>query len=514
MSKVLPPNPNLEFDKKQAKALLKAYRSGDPTAHKRVQDYHPRLQNVAGSSIELDDFKLSDAQLVVACEYGFSSWAKLKHHIELLRDDLNETFNEFARAVGRGKTDQVRKLLESNPALVERINDPVIGFDAPAVVVAAGCNRETLDVLLDFGADINAKSVWWAGGFGVLHGANQKMAEYLIDKGAKVDIHAAAEQGLMDVLRELLEADPSLVDEKGPDGKRPLHFARTTKVVDYLLEKGADLNARDVDHCGTAAQWMVDDRTKLCRYLLEQGAEADIFMACALGDMDLAQSLLDADSDILNKRIGQGDYAPVPQAPGQHIYVYTFGDNKSPHQVAHRYGYLRLYQFLLEHSSPQRQFVAACEQGDTATVHSLLKQFPDLVNSLGNADMRVLADSAWENELQAVQAMLESGFDPHVRSTDDSTPLHQAAFHGFSDVVNLLLQHKPLLEDRNQHGARPLDMAIYGATHSWRQDGDFPETVKALIDAGSTVKADSIPSGNDEVDAILRSHIESNTTTD
>jgi hypothetical protein len=204
----------------------------------------------------------------------------------------------------------------------------------------------------------------------------------------------------------------------------------------------------------------------------------------------------------------------VPPAPGNHIYVYTFGKNKSPHQVARKYGYLRLHQFLLERSSPQRQFVAACEQADRETVQSLLKQFPDMVTTLSYPDQRVLVDAAWENELKAITVMLDAGFDPHVRHVDDSTPLHQAAFHGFSDVVKLLLQHKPLLEDHNQYGARPLDMAIYGSTHSWRQDGDFPETVKALIDAGSTVKADSIPSGNDEVDAILRPHIEGNTTTD
>lgn len=427
---------------------------------------------------------------------------------------MNETFSQFARAVQHGNTARVRELLETTPALLKRINDPVIGFDSPAIVIAAGCSQELVDVLLNHGADVNAKSAWWAGAFGALHGANRDMAHYLIERGAKVDVHAAAEQGMMDILQQLIEADPTLVHAKGPDGQRPLHFARSIEVIDYLLERGADIDARDVDHCGTAAQWRADDHSQVCRYLLKRGAEAGIFTACALGDSDLARTLLDADPDAVNRRIGQENYPPVPRAPGLHIYVYSFGDNKSPHQIARKYGYHRLYQLLLERSSPQRQFVAACERADAETARYILKEFPNIAASLPDQDQRLLADAAWENELEAVRVMLEAGFDPHIRGADDSTPLDRAAFHGFSAVVNLLLQHNPPLTLHNQYGARPLDSAIYGSVHSWRRDGDFPATVEALIKAGSKVAADSVPSGNDDVDAVLRRYLNDSTKED
>jgi ankyrin repeat protein len=507
MIKALPPNPNLEYEKKQAKALLKAYRAGDAAALERVSTFHPQLQNAVEKRIPPDQFKLSDAQLIIAREYGLSSWPQLKNHIETLREGLHETFSQFARAVQDGHTVRVRELLEETPALIKRINDPVIGFDSPAIVIAAGCSREMVDLLLDHGADVNAKSAWWAGAFGALHGTNQEMAHYLIERGAKVDVHAAAEQGLMDILHRLIESDATLVHAKGPDGQRPLHFARSIEVIDYLLERGADINARDVDHCGTAAQWMVDDRSHLCRYLLKRGAEPDIFMACALGDTDLIKMLLDADPDTLNRRIGQENDPHVPRAPGMHIYLYTFGDNKSPHQVALKYGYRQLYQLLLERSSPQRQFVAACERADAETARSILKDFPNIAISLPALDQRLLADAAWENELESVRVMLEAGFDPHVRGADDSTPLDRAAFHGFIDVITLLLQHNPPLTLTNSYGGRPIDTAIYGAVHSWRRDGDFPATVEALIKAGSEVPSNSVPSGNEDVDTVLRRYL-------
>jgi hypothetical protein len=54
---------------------LKAYRPGDAETLKRIQ---VQLKNFSLSS----RFLLADAQLVIAKEYGFSSWSKLKLHVE------------------------------------------------------------------------------------------------------------------------------------------------------------------------------------------------------------------------------------------------------------------------------------------------------------------------------------------------------------------------------------------------------------------------------------------------
>jgi HEAT repeats len=70
----LPLNPNLEHLKQQAKTLLKAYRAGDTETSSRIQ---AQLKDFSSSS----QFLLADAQLVIAREYGFSSWAKLKLHV-------------------------------------------------------------------------------------------------------------------------------------------------------------------------------------------------------------------------------------------------------------------------------------------------------------------------------------------------------------------------------------------------------------------------------------------------
>jgi ankyrin repeat protein len=505
MTKTLPPNPNLDYDRKQAKALLKAFQAGDAEVIARVRAAHPRLENVPHQSIPLDEFKLSDAQLVIAREYGFSSWPKLKHHIEAVQAGLETAVQQFVDAVQGEKVAQVRTLLKSTPALAQHINDPVLNFDAPAIVIAASRNnRELIDALIENGADVNAKSEWWAGAYGTLHNANPDTAAYLMERGAKVDIHAAVEFGMTDTVASLISADPDLVNAKGPDGQRPLHFARSTAMIDYLLEHGADINARCLDHCGTAAQYMVADHPDLARHLLERGAEADIFMACALGDVALVKTLWAADPDVINKRIGGADYPPVPPAPGGHIYTYNLGGNQSPHQIARKFGQDAVYQLLLEHSSLQRRFVAACERANLETMQSILRDAPDIAKSLSEADQSLLVNAAGANHAAGVKVLLEIGFNPHTANHEGMTALHMAAFHGFAPLVKLLLQYNPQLERRSNYGGTPLSTAVYGAVHSWRHDGDFPATIEALIQAGSPINPAWIPSGSAAVDAILR----------
>src|SRR5215831_14447844 len=96
----------------------------------------------------------------------------------------------------------MRKLLERYPQAKEAINEPVAAFESPPVTQVR--SREMLDVLLEAGADINAKSRWWAGGFGLLHGAKPDLAAYAIGRGAVVDAHAAARLGMVEKLRELI----------------------------------------------------------------------------------------------------------------------------------------------------------------------------------------------------------------------------------------------------------------------------------------------------------------------
>jgi hypothetical protein len=72
----LPRNPNPKLIDAEARRLLEDFRQGNPRALTRysVLDARPDRSNL----------RLADAQRVIAREYGFASWLKLKQHVEAL----------------------------------------------------------------------------------------------------------------------------------------------------------------------------------------------------------------------------------------------------------------------------------------------------------------------------------------------------------------------------------------------------------------------------------------------
>lgn len=67
---------DLDRQRKRAKDLCRALRSGDAAAWARLRTFHPR----AG----LSEIRLADAQLVVARELGLPSWPRLRAHAQAL----------------------------------------------------------------------------------------------------------------------------------------------------------------------------------------------------------------------------------------------------------------------------------------------------------------------------------------------------------------------------------------------------------------------------------------------
>ena len=81
-SSILPARPNLEHLRNQAKDLLKAYRSGEPSALARFRASLPRYSLLTDDDLRRLSLSLGDAQRVVAAEYGFPNWLHLRHYVE------------------------------------------------------------------------------------------------------------------------------------------------------------------------------------------------------------------------------------------------------------------------------------------------------------------------------------------------------------------------------------------------------------------------------------------------
>ena len=254
---------------------------------------------------------------------------------------------DFVEAVQARDATTLRQLLAKSPALRKHIDRPLFSFGAQAIVVAKG-DRPIVEALLESGANINVKSDWWAGGFGVLDDTDPEQAAWLIERGAIVDIHAAAGLGMAGTVTEWIAHDPALVHAPGGDGKRPLHWASTTEIIDILLAHGAEIDARCIDHRSTAAQYRVRDE-ELCRHLIARGAAVDIFMAAALGDQALVERVLAADPDCRDCAHRAARVRARPSRP--HLPVETRAN--SVLLVAAKHGGRMLYDWLLSAKSSQ-----------------------------------------------------------------------------------------------------------------------------------------------------------------
>ncbi len=417
---------------------------------------------------------------------------------------MKDIIQQIKAAFHKDDAASVRELLERYPDLKAKINEPLADFDSPAIVCVR--SREMLDVLLAAGADINAKSRWWAGGFGLLHSASPELSAYAIERGAIVDVHAAARLGTMEKLTELVAADPELVHARGGDGQTPLHFVPQggIEIAKYLLEHGAAIDARDVDHESTPAQWMVRDRQDIARYLITRGCKTDILMAAALGDVDLVRKHLDADPDAIRLRVSDEYFPMVSGKAGGTIYQWTLGWHVSAHQVAKNFGHEHVFQFLMERSPDEIKLIAACWLGDEAMMTSLSRLAgPNLVTRLRDSDRRQLAHAARNNDLTAVRLMLEIGLPVEARSQHSATPLHWAAFHGNAEMVELILRKNPPLEVADtDFNATPMGWAIHGSENGWHRDtGNYAAVVEALLSAGA--KPPQEVAGSAEVRQVL-----------
>lgn len=98
-SRRLPVRPNLDQLRHQAKDLLRQIRNGDPVAVEELKTYHPQ-------SLEPEDARLADAQLVLARSYEAPSWPRLVLACQLID------------AIWIDDVDAVREMVLKHPGLL------------------------------------------------------------------------------------------------------------------------------------------------------------------------------------------------------------------------------------------------------------------------------------------------------------------------------------------------------------------------------------------------------------
>jgi catechol 2,3-dioxygenase-like lactoylglutathione lyase family enzyme len=86
--------PNLENLKKQAKLILRWHRERHYPVAAQIRELLPRFSNMPDSEILDANFKLSDAQEIVARQHGFDSWQAMKTGLSATSRKVNSSLSK------------------------------------------------------------------------------------------------------------------------------------------------------------------------------------------------------------------------------------------------------------------------------------------------------------------------------------------------------------------------------------------------------------------------------------
>lgn len=298
--------------------------------------------------------------------------------------------------------------------------------------------------------------------YGKFH-EGEAVADYLIEKGARVDLFSACTLGMLDRVQALLADDASLATKPDPEGMTALHWAvrnrrnpdNAAPIVAALLDAGADLEAvnstedgmRPLHHCG---EW--SSPPEVVDLLLDRGAD-------------------------VNALATESRWTPLD-------YAIDSGRDDMAELLRQRGGKRRDDLDLRE----------AVASGDVDGVSRRLDANPAL-----------LAPALWPpaifqaRSLPMTRMLLDRGLDPN-QCAAPRKPLHLAVDRGLVDIVALLLDRGADPDVVDGENLTPLELAA-GAV-SGQRPPDADRSVALLRRAGAAVTPFTALLLNDDAAAI------------
>ena len=384
---------------------------------------------------------LSRTQYEIAREYGFATWPQLVRHVHATR------LQGMHRALVLADTTALTQLLHAEPGAATAQVDGL----APLLLLlrrSIGTPAHILDCarqLLDAGADPDSHTIEWNGEgrqsvlFDAVERGDLELARLLIDRGATPDEDAfyhACEQSDTAFLDLLYQPGfEKLVGHK-------LDF-EDLPGLRWFLDKGADVRTNYSLH-----------------HAIVRGRSTTIIA-----------TLLDAGAD--------------PNQPWD-----RWDPGRRPLALAARSGHLAAYELLAA-----RGATADLDEVDTAVLAiargesaQLPEARPPALGMASNSDYRwILGQFALLGQTHVVRALLDAGMHVDTRGWSQFTPLDQAAMHGRTATVRLLIERGADLNDCafSDEGPTPLDCAMWGLRNNHADDGDYPGTIEVLLAAGA-----------------------------
>lgn len=447
MSLLLPPNPSLRHLKTQVDDLIKAFERRESGTMEVVREYLPRA--ASGTTLPR-----ADAMLVLARQYGFESWPKIKQYVEA--DAERDDAQQICDACKRNDLDAIRRMLGDEPSLVESM----VGWGMTPLYCAARWGKpETVKLLLERGADPNARA-----GQAMFDCRNIESLRAMLEGGADATIvrdshrahreslvHEAAYRGDVEMLQLVLAHGGA-------------------QHLDSPLVQGNEARLGGLTPLQLSAR---SGKREFAEALVARGARYDLRSAAALGDLDRLRAADASDLDDLllhwavagNQRtaveflIDAGRAVDATDEWGESpLLVATTHDANA---IDHR----EMVPILLHHGA-QVDAISAAAMGDLdllRTIHERDLTGRDTVGAHTSFGWTPLHWAARNGHASAVVLLLGWGADVHATDAIGWTPLFPAAYWGQrTEVARLLLAAGADVKHRDKFGRVIADYDVGG----------------------------------------------------
>ena len=434
-----------------------------------------KMHLAKGANVHVKDKAFGVTPLTSAALFGKTETAEL-----LIKNgaDVNQTNRDGGTALHGaaflGHADTARLLIE-NGADVNAEN-----YEGDTPLNAAYVDWETTEGIAGFlQIDVDAEAVE-SGRTRViemLHQYDAQLGEGNADSRGD-ELCEAAAAGDIDTVKALLieDADPNARDREL--GVTPLSWAtlfNQVKVAEFLIQKGADVNARNRDG-GTS-----------------------LHGAAFLGHADIAALLIQKGADI-NARNAKGesplDVSEVDWGITQLIASWL---EIELDQDTVEVGRTAVVEMLREHNSADTShsgddMCAAVRRGDIETVQVLLAKGADTNSGDSQFGVSPLSWAALLGQTEIAELLIQNDADVNARNRDGGTALHGAAFLGHADIAELLVRKGADVNAANDKGETSL--FVMGA------DWEITEFIAGLLEI--EVEAETVNNGRTKIAGILR----------
>ena len=127
--------------------------------------------------------------------------------------------------------------------------------------------------------------------------------------------------------------------------------------------------------------------------------------------------------------------------------------------------------------------------------------FSDQPQALAEA----LSCACFLGRTSVAEYLLDHGVEPTAGDGTGMDAFHWAVNRGKLETVRLLIRRKAPLEVRNMHGTTVIGTAVWSIINEpWWPDQLL--IIEVLLDAGARVEEAGYPTGQEQVDAVLRRH--------